>query len=122
MDDGGIFQTGGTGTGNIAISGLSPGHSYLVQVFNYAPDGDPGLTTLSGATPVTLSNLPGAAGVNTFGEFANGTFIASSTSEIVDWNGAGSSYTVIGSISVRDVSAVAVIEPITGVGRYKIPD
>ena len=111
MDDGGIFQNGGTGTGTITISDLSVGHSYLVQVLNYAPDGDPGLTTLSGATPVTLSNLPGAAGVNTYGEFANGTFTASSTSEIFDWNGAGSSYTVIGSISVRDVSAVAVIEP-----------
>ena len=111
MDDGGIYQTGGTGTGTITLSGLSPGHSYLAQVFSYAPDGDPGLTTLSGTTPVTLSNLPGAAGVNTYGEFANGTFTASSTSENFDWNGAGSSYTVIGSISVRDVSAVAVIEP-----------
>jgi lysophospholipase L1-like esterase len=111
MDDGGIFQNGGTGTGTINISGLSPGHSFLVQVFNYAPDGDPGLTTMAGAPPVTLSNLPGAAGVNTYGEYASGTFTASSTSESFDWNGAGSSYTVIGSISVRDVSAVAVIEP-----------
>ena len=111
MDDGGIFQNGGTGTGTITLSGLSSGHSYLVQVFNYAPDGDPGLTTLSGTNSVTLSNLPGAAGVNTYGEFANGTFTANSTSEIFDWNGDGSSYTVIGSISVRDVSAVAVIEP-----------
>jgi len=111
MDDGGIYQTGGAGAGVITLSGLTQGHSYLVQVFSYAPDGDAGLTTLSGAAPVTLSNLPGAAGVNTYGEFANGTFIANSSSEMFDWNGDGSSYTVIGSISVRDVSAVAVIEP-----------
>jgi len=31
---------------------------YSVQVFNYANDGRPGLTTLSGTTNVTLSNLP----------------------------------------------------------------
>jgi lysophospholipase L1-like esterase len=111
MDDGGVFQNGGAGTGTITLSGLSSGHSYLVQVFNYAPDGDPGLTTLSGTTPVTLNNLPGTAGVNTYGEFANGTFTANSASESFDWNGDGSSYTVIGSISVQDVSAVAIIEP-----------
>jgi hypothetical protein len=114
MDDGGIFQNGGSGTGTVNISGLTIGHSYLVQVFNYAPDGDPGLTTLSGATPVTLNNLPGAGGVNTYGEFASGTFIANSTTEAFNWNGAGSSYTVLGAISMRDVSAVAAIYP-TGV-------
>lgn len=111
MDDGGIYQTGGTGTGTVTLSSLSQGHTYFVQVFSYAPDGDPGLTTLSGVTPVTLSNLPGAAGANTYGEFANGTFTANSALETFDWNGAGSSYTVIGCISVRDVTAVAVIGP-----------
>jgi len=110
MDDGGIFQNG-SGSGTVTLSGLSPGHDYQVQVFNFAPDGDPGLTTLSGTTPVTLSNLPGAAGVSTYGEFATGTFTANTTTEIFNWNGAGSSYTVIGSISVRDVSAAAVIYP-----------
>jgi lysophospholipase L1-like esterase len=111
MDDGGIFQNGGGGSGTVTLSGLSSGHSYQVQVFNYAPDGDPGLTTLSGATLATLSNLPGTAGVNTYGEFATGTFIAGSSTEIFNWNGDGSSYTVIGSISVRDVSAVASVYP-----------
>jgi len=111
MDDGGIFQNGGSGTGTVNIFGLTIGHSYLVQVFNFAPDGDAGLTTLSGATPVTLSNLPGAGGINTYGEFASGTFIATSTTEAFNWNGAGSSYTVLGAISVRDVSAVATIYP-----------
>ncbi|HWY32767.1 MAG TPA: discoidin domain-containing protein, partial [Candidatus Acidoferrum sp.] len=111
MDDGGIFQNGGSGTGTVTISGLTPGHEYSVQVFNYAPDGDAGLTTLSGATPVTLSNLPGAAGVNTYGEFATGSFSATTTAELFNWNGAGSSYTVLGAISVRDTSAAAVISP-----------
>ena len=111
MDDGGIYQSSGAGTGVVAVSGLTLGHSYLVQVFSYAPDGDQGLTTLSGTTPATLSNLPGAGGVNTYGEFANGTFTAGGPSEIFDWNGDGSSYTVIGALSVQDVSAVAAIDP-----------
>ncbi len=111
MDDGGIFQNGGSASGTVTLSGLMIRHGYLVQVFNYAPDGDAGLTTLSGATPVTLSNLPGAAGVNTYGEFATGIFAATSTAEFFNWNGAGSSYTVLGAISVRDVSATASISP-----------
>ena len=114
IDDGGIFQNGGSGTGTVTISGLTIGHSYLVQVFNFAPDGDPGLTTLTGTTPVTLDDLPGAGGINTYGEFASGTFIATSPTAAFNWNGAGSSYTVLGAISVRDVSAVAAIYP-TGV-------
>jgi lysophospholipase L1-like esterase len=111
MDDGGIFQNSGSGSGTVTISGLTIGHGYLVQVFNYAPDGDPGLTTLSGTTPVTLSNLPGAAGANTYGEFVTGTFAATSTVETFNWNGTGSSYTVLGAISVRDVSATASLMP-----------
>lgn len=111
MDDGGIFQNGGAGSGTVTLSGLLFGHSYEVQVFSYAPDGDPGLTILSGMTPVTLSNLPGAGGVNTYGEFATGTFTANAPDEIFDWNGDNSTYTVIGAISVRDVTAAAVIDP-----------
>ena len=42
MDDGGIYQNGGSGAGVITLSGLTSGHSYLVQVFSYAPDGDSG--------------------------------------------------------------------------------
>ena len=111
LDDGGIFQNGGSGGGTVTISGLTVGHSYLVQVFNFAPDGDPGLTTLSGTTPVTLNDLPGADGINTYGEFASGTFLASGTTAGFNWNGAGSSYTVLGAISIRDASAVATIYP-----------
>jgi hypothetical protein len=106
MDDGGIFQFGGAGTGRILISGLTSGHVYRVQIFNFAPDGDPGLTTFSGVTPATLSNLPGAGGPNTYGEFGTGSFTATGTNEMILWNGAGSSYTVVCSISVRDVTGV----------------
>ena len=111
MDDGSIYQSGGSGSGTVAISGLSFGHIYQIQVFNYAPDGDAGLTTLSGTTPVSLSNLPGSGGINTYGEFSTGTFYATSASEFFNWNGAGSTYTVIGCISVRDVSAAVSIFP-----------
>jgi lysophospholipase L1-like esterase len=108
MDDGGIFQNGGSGTGTVTISGLAVGRSYAVQVFNYAPDGDAGLTTLSGTTPVTLSNLPSPNGN---GQCSTGIFTASGATETFDWTGAGSAYTVIGAISVRQLSAVAGIAP-----------
>jgi lysophospholipase L1-like esterase len=104
MDSGGTFESGGAGAGTVTLSGLTLGHAYSVQVFNYANDGDQGLTTLSGSTPVTLSNLPGAAGAGTNGEFATGTFTASSAPQTFNWNGAGSGFTVIGAISVRDTT------------------
>jgi hypothetical protein len=106
MDDGGIFQFGGAGMGRILISGLTSGHVYRVQIFNFAPDGDPGLTTFSGVTSATLNNLPGAGGANTYGEFDTGSFTAAGTNEMILWNGAGSSYTVVCSISMRDVTGV----------------
>jgi len=40
------IKTAGPGAGIVVISGLAVGHLYSVQVFNYANDGDPGLTTL----------------------------------------------------------------------------
>ncbi len=109
MNAGGTFQSGSTGTGTVTISGLTPGDNYVVQVFNYASDGDHGNTTLSGSTPVTLENLPGDGGAGTYGEFATGTFTAAGTTESFNWTGAGASgqqYTVIGSIVVRDVAPV----------------
>ncbi|HSY16711.1 MAG TPA: GDSL-type esterase/lipase family protein [Candidatus Acidoferrales bacterium] len=111
MNDGGIYQFGGSGNGVVNIAGLSLGHSYQIQVFSYAPDGDSGLTTLNGTQPVTLSNLPGSGGIGTYGEFSTGSFYATSTTEFFNWNGAGSAYTVIGCISIRDVSAAASISP-----------
>ena len=104
MDDGGIYQSGGSGSGTVTISGLTPGAGYEAQIFNYAPDGDAGLTTFSGTTPVTLSNLPGSGGANTYGEFATGSFTASGASETFSWNGGGSGYTVMGPILVRQTS------------------
>ena len=106
MDDGGIFQFGGAGMGRILISGLTDGHVYQVQIFNFAPDGDPGLTTFSGVTSATLDNLPNADGANTYGECATGSFTATGSDEMILWNGAGSSYTVVGPISVQDVTGI----------------
>jgi hypothetical protein len=104
MNAGGTYENGGSGSGLVTIGGLTLGHNYTVQVFNYANDGDPGLTTLSGTNAVTLSNLPNSGGAGTYGEYATGTFKATSTNESFFWNGAGSSYTVLGSISVLDIS------------------
>jgi len=111
MDSGGTFENGGAGAGSVTISHLTAGHVYSVQVFNYANDNDQGLTTLSGATPVTIGNLPGLAGPNTYGEFATGTFTATGASETFKWNGAGSSYTVLGPISVVDITVLVTISP-----------
>ncbi len=108
MNAGGTFEFGGSGSGLVIISELTVGHIYSVQVFNYANDADQGLTTLSGTTTVTLNNLPGAGGNNTYGEYATGTFTASSTNESFNWNGAGSGYTVLGAISVQDITSLAL--------------
>src|SRR5579863_4396393 len=100
MNAGGIYQNGGSGTGTVTITGLTPGQSYEIQVFNYANDNDPGLTTLTSSNSVTLSNLPNSGGGNTYGEFATGTFTPSGSTETFTWAGAGSSYTVVGAIYV----------------------
>ena len=107
MNAGGTYETGGAGSGIVSLAGLTTGHIYSVQVFNYANDGDPGLTTLSGTTPVTLRNLPGSGGPGTYGEFATGTFTASTTNESFYWNGDGSAYTVLGAISVLDITSLS---------------
>ena len=106
MDNGGIFQYGGAGTGTVLVNGLTPGHTYTIQVFNWAPDGDPGLTTYTGTNSVTIGNLAGAAGLQTYGEYATGSFIASNTREEFTWQGQGSLYTLLGSILVADTTGV----------------
>jgi hypothetical protein len=108
MNAGGTYENGGTGSGIVTLGGLTAGHNYSVQVFNYANDNDQGLTTLSGITPVTLDNLPGAGGTGTDGEFATGTFTASSTNESFYWNGDHSGYTVLGPISVLDITSLSI--------------
>jgi hypothetical protein len=111
MDAGGTFEFGGDGAGIVTISGLTIGHAYTVQVFNYAADGDDGLTTLSGSTPVTIGNLPGLAGAGTYGEFATGSFTATTPNEAFNWTGDGSSYTVLGAISVMDTTVTVTATP-----------
>jgi hypothetical protein len=101
MESGGTYQDGGAGTGTITISGLTLGDVYAVQIFNYAADGDQGLTTFSslGGNTVTISNLGS-------GQFATGTFTATGTTQSFDWAGAGSGFTVVGSINVANITAV----------------
>jgi len=105
MNAGGVFQLSGAGAGTVTISGLTPGKKYQVQVFNYANDSDNGFTTLSGLNSVTIGNLPGLSGPNTYGQFATGIFTPTSSTETFNWTGAGSSYTVIGAIYVSEVPA-----------------
>ena len=113
MNSGGSYQDGGAGAGTVTISDLTIGHIYSVQVFNWADDGDAGLTTFSGSNSVTLSNLNGAGGAGTNGEFATGTFTATGSTETFNWNGAGSGFTVLGPISVQDLGEASVPEPST---------
>ena len=111
INAGGTFENGGAGSGVVTISGLTAGHSYSVQVFNYANDNDQGLTTFIGTNSVTLENLPGASGPYTYGEFATGTFVATTSAESFGWIGAGSGYTILGAISVRDISTMVTLMP-----------
>jgi len=95
----------------VSFSGLTVGHVYSVQVFNYANDGDDGLTTLSGAPPVTIGNLPSLAGPNTYGEYATGTFRATTPNATFSWRGGGSGYTEFGPISAVDVTLQLAASP-----------
>jgi len=88
MNAGGTFESSGAGAGIVTISGLTPGRAYSVQIFNYAGDGDPGLTTFSGSPSLQLSTEVG--GNVTQGQFATGTFTAASSTETFNWNGNGS--------------------------------
>ena len=120
MDDGGVFQFGGNGSGTVTISGLTVGASYQVQVFNYAPGiGDLGLTTLSGSPPVTLAVRVFDGGTNTYSQFATGTFTAEAGTESFEWKGAGSSSTVLGSISVRKLPPLVLSAAVTG-GQFTL--
>jgi hypothetical protein len=105
MNAGGTYENGGAGAGTVTINNLTSGHTYSIQVFDYAGDGDAGLTTLSGSSPVTLTTAgSGASG----GSFTTGSFIAAGSSEAFNWTGGGSGYTVIGAISVFDVTGLVV--------------
>jgi hypothetical protein len=108
MESGGVYSNGGSATGIVTISNLTPGDSYAVQVFQWAADNDPGLVTLSGTNSVTLSD----GGFNSSsGEFATGTFVATGSQETFDWAGDGSLYTPLGPISVQDLGLNNVPEP-----------
>jgi hypothetical protein len=113
MDSGGVYSDGGSGTGIVTISNLTAGHTYTVQVFEWADDNDLGLLTLLGQNSVTLND---GGSASSSGQYSTGFFTATGPVETFDWAGAGSSYTPLGPISVQDLgdlSAPDVPEPST---------
>jgi hypothetical protein len=83
--------------GTVVLSGLTSGHSYQVQVWSYYTGAAGNCnTTFTGANTVTL--VPGS------GEFAIGTFTASSTSLTFNFNYA-SQYSVLSAVSLRDTTS-----------------
>ncbi len=117
MNAGGTYENGGAGAGTVTINGLTPGDNYSVQVFDYAGDGDAGLTTLSGSMPVTLTTTgSGASG----GSFATGTFTATGATETFNWKGAGSRFYCGRSISVRKLQVtLTIFADKQGDGRHR---
>ncbi len=98
-------EIGGTELAQLRLGFIHPYHTAICISADHAGDGDAGLTTLSGSSPVTLTTTgSGASG----GSFTTGTFIANGSREIFNWSGGGSSYTVIGAISVFDVTGLEV--------------
>jgi len=108
LESGGVYSNGGSATGIVTISNLTPGDLYTVQVFQWAADNDPGLVTLSGTNSVTLSD---GGSASSSGEFATGTFTATGSMETFDWTGGGSAYTPLGPISVQDFGIASAPEP-----------
>jgi hypothetical protein len=99
MNAGGAYENG-VASGTVTIGGLTTGDIYSVQDFEYA-DGANGVTTFSGSTPTTISS--GGAD----GEFVTGIFTATSADETFGFTGdSGTGFTVLGSISVFDITAV----------------
>jgi hypothetical protein len=101
MEAGGAYIDG-AGSGSVTISGLTAGNSYLLQEFEY-DNGNGGATILGGATPATITG--GSTGGQ--GEYVTGTFTATGATESFSLTGdTGTAFTVLGAISVRDITAV----------------
>ena len=115
MDSGGTFENGGAGDGFITISGLSLGHVYSVQICNYANDGDNGFTTFSGAPSVTIRKPSGTRRAEHLWRICDWHFTASGPGETFTWSGDGSGYTVIGPISVVDVTLQLAVSPASAI-------
>jgi hypothetical protein len=101
MEAGGAYVGNGTATGSVTMSGLTAGHNYLVQDFEY-DNGNGGATVLGGSTPVTITG--GSIGGQ--GEFVTGTFTATGSTEAFSLTGSDPAFTVLGSLSVRDITSV----------------
>jgi hypothetical protein len=110
MNAGGAYENG-LQSGSVTISGLTAGNTYSVQDFEYAANAN-GITTFSGATPTTI-NSANVGGAGTLGEYVSGTFTATGGTETFDFSGVSpASYTVLGSISVFNITSVP--EPSSG--------
>jgi hypothetical protein len=101
MNAGGAY-VGGVGSGTVTISDLTDGDTYSVQDFEY-DNGNGGATILGGSTPATITG--GSTGGQ--GEYVTGTFTATGSTETFSLTGdTGTAFTVLGSLSVRNVTAV----------------
>jgi hypothetical protein len=101
MEAGGAYVDG-VGSGSVTIGGLTAGDTYSVQEFEY-DNANGGATILGGSTPATITG----GSVSGQGEFVTGTFTATGPTETSSLTGdTGTAFTVLGSLSVRDVTAV----------------
>jgi hypothetical protein len=105
LNTGGNFgsASGSGSAGTVTISGLTSGANYDVEELSYVL-GFTGAVTLSGTTPVTVSNdIGGNLGV---GQFAIGTFTATGSTETFNWTGAANQgFPMLGNINVEEITA-----------------
>ena len=95
LTDTGAFGAGGFNT--VTISGLTINDIYQVQSWSYYTGDSPTATTIySGTTPVSL--------LNATGQFAIGTFTATSSSETYEY-ATSSGHNFVNAISVRDITS-----------------
>jgi hypothetical protein len=101
MNAGGAYVNG-VGSGTVTITGLTAGDTYSVQDFEYDA-GNGGATILGGSTPATITG----GSTDDQGEFVTGSFTATGSSETFSLTGdTGTAFTVLGSLSVRNVTSV----------------
>jgi hypothetical protein len=104
-----LINTGtfGENLNTVTLSNLTVGDTYQVESWSYyTGDSTTATTTYSGATPVSLLNDPG--------QFALGTFTATTTSETYNYS-TGGGHNFINAVSVFDESTgtAGVPEPTT---------
>lgn len=88
---------GNTSTNDVTIAGLTVGHTYQVESWSFY-SGDPNTTdtTYTGTNSVSLNNA--------IGQYAVGTFLATSTSESFNYE-SSNAHNFVNDVSVRDLTA-----------------